>query len=187
MKELRDELFSKLCEELQSLDFRCRKTYRNFLRDMGNCSQLFHISFINHVFDFDVTADVSIRHHSVEEIMNLKNHYLKDSEKKRTATIGANLGNISGVGQIRWTVADKDDISVAVDEIVDYFKEVGLPFLERFSSLDETYKVLSADGKEASLICPFPENKDKSYASNRLAFSRQRQLTGRDTSKRIGV
>ena len=154
MKELRKELLLQLDERLRPLGFRKRE--QSFRRDLGPCRQAFHISFINHVGDFDVTADVGVRHHSVEDMLNEGQPHLKDSEKKETYTVGAELGNIIGTGQHRWTVVDTSDIPSVVDGIMNYFDSVGIPFLERFSSLKEVYRVLREDGAEARLICPIP-------------------------------
>lgn len=159
MKELRNELLLRLDDRLHPLGFRLRKTLRDFRRDAGQCSQFLHVAFINHSADFDVIADVAVRHHHVENVMNEERIYLKESEKKLTSTVGAELGNILGIGQHRWSVASERDIPLVVDGIVSYFERVGLPFLERFTSLEETFKVLSVNGSEANLICPLPEKR----------------------------
>ena len=75
--------------------------------------------------------------------------------------MGAELGNIMVTGQHRWTVNDEGDIPAAADGIVSYFRVVGLPFLERFSSLEETFRVLHEGGREARLICPFDDERAK--------------------------
>ena len=161
MKELRNELLLRLDDRLRPLGFRLRKTLRDFRRDVGQCSQSLHVAFINHSADFDVTANVAVRHHAVEDALNEERPYLKESEKKLTATVGAELGNILGVGQHRWAVASERDIPLVVDGIVSYFQRVGLPFLERFTSLEETFRVLSANGSEAKLISPLPEERTR--------------------------
>ena len=161
MKELRDALLMEVGERLRPLGFRARVSYRDFYRELGSCRQLLHISFINHKRDFDVTADVAVRHHVVEDVRNQGRPYLAEAEKKQTATIGAELGNIAGRGQHRWAIIDRNDIPSAADGIVSYFRGVGLPFLERFSSLRETFEVLRGGSKESRLICPFDDERAK--------------------------
>jgi hypothetical protein len=159
MKELRNELLLRLDDRLHPLGFRLRKTLRDFRREVRGCSQFLHIAFINHPSDFDVTADVAVRHHPVENMLNEERTYLKESEKKLTATVGAELGNILGIGQHRWTVANERDIPIVVDGVVNHFEKVGLPFLERFTSLEEVFRVLSVNRSEALLVCPLPEKR----------------------------
>ena len=159
MKELRKELLLRLDERLRPLGF--IKKGQSYRRELGRCRQAFHISFINHAGDFDVTADVAVRHHAVEGVLNNERAHLKDSEKTETYTVGAELGNIIGTGQHRWTVTDANDISAVVDSAMSYFARVGLPFLERFSSLEETYRVLRDGGSEAQEICPLPDERQR--------------------------
>jgi len=159
MKELRNGLLAQVGDRLRPLGFRPRKSYRDYYRDVGQARQFFQISFINLPSDFDVTANVAVRHHAVEDALNQKRSYLNEAEKKQTATVGAELGNIIGIGQHRWTVAVVDDIPFAADSIASYFERAGLPFLERFTSLEETFRVLRDDGKEAQLICPIPDKR----------------------------
>ena len=154
MKELRDDLLMTVGERLRPLGFRLRKSYRDFYRDVGPCRQFFHISFINRPGDFDVTADVAVRHHLVEDVLNQGRPYLKDTERKQTATVGAELGSILGTGQHRWTVSGASDIPFVAGSMASFFERAGLPFLERFTSLEETFRVLREDSKEARLICP---------------------------------
>ena len=161
MEELRNELLLRLDDKLRPPGFRLRKTLRDFRRDVGQSTQIFHVTFINHPGDFDVTVDVAVRHHRVEEALNEGRPDLKESEKKLTATVGAGLGNITGSGQHRWTVTSGHDIPLVVDGIVSNVEKVGLPFLERFTSLEETFRVLSLKGSEATLICPLPEKRAK--------------------------
>ena len=76
MKELRDALLLEVGKRLRAFGFSARKSSRDFYRDVGPCRQLFHISFINHEGDFDVTADVAVRHNVVEDARNQGRPYL---------------------------------------------------------------------------------------------------------------
>ena len=98
MKELRELLLQRLDEKLKSFGFRLRKTRQRFYKEAGQCRQIFHIAFINHSYDFDITADVAVRYHQIEDLINEENAYLSQAQKKSTATLGAELGNILGIG-----------------------------------------------------------------------------------------
>ncbi len=161
MKELQELLLQRLDEKLKSFGFRIRKTQQHFYKEAEQCRQIFHIAFINHSNDFDVIADVAIRHHQIEDLINEEKTYLSQAQKKSTATLGTELGNILGIGQQRWSIASKQDIPLVINDIIDYFQKLALPFLERFSSLEEVSKVLNENGKEANLICPISENRER--------------------------
>ena len=68
-----------------------------------------------------------------------------------TWTLGCELGNLTGEGQYRWSIADKADVVKAASGVVEKFRAVGLPYLERFSSLEIVLEVLSGDDKAAWL------------------------------------
>ena len=157
LADLRRTLLTELAAALASRGY--RKSGQSFRKEEGPHRLSLHVAFINHVDDFDVTADVAVRHHAVEEIRNLSNTLISAREKKETATIGAELGNLAGVGQHRWTVRERRDIEPVAADILEWFDRIGVPFLERFSSIGETARVLTQDGSEARLICPFPEKR----------------------------
>ena len=99
----------------------------------------FHISCINHPDDFDCTGDVAVEF---------------KANKVQLCIVGAELGNIKGVGQKRFTVGNKQQASETATAIYNYFNTVGLPFLEKYSVPNEVINILSVGDKEALLISP---------------------------------
>lgn len=97
------------------------------------------LSFISHAADFDVVADVAVEH--------LANG-------KRICIVVAERGNIAGPGQHRWPVSSDVQPQKASEGVHTFFNEVGLPFLQRFSSLTEVIRVLRNEPGTARLICP---------------------------------
>jgi len=125
LKLLRAGLLNRLAELLKPQGYRKRE--QSFHRESCLVRLSFHVEFINHAQDFDVTADVAIRHHAVEELLG---------SGKDVATIGAELGNIAGVGQHRWTLRVEADVAPVA--ILDWtttstFHRHGGPVLARFS------------------------------------------------------
>jgi hypothetical protein len=98
-----------------------------------------HLAFVNHTDDFDVVVDVAVE-------------FVRD--KATVCVVGAQLGNIAGVGQTRVEVRTPGDVAAAIDRILNEFQTVGVPFLERFSRPDEVLSVLRQGGREAALISP---------------------------------
>jgi hypothetical protein len=157
MKELRDKLLDEIALRLKPEGF--RKSEQTFARDFNGGRWFFHVAFIPHKADFDTTADVSVRHDAVERALHAGNSLTSEREKKKTATIGAELGNLRGTGQHRWTVRGERDVVPVVKSMLEILSEVGYPFLQRFSSLGETRRVLSEDSAFSRLICPFPDKR----------------------------
>jgi len=159
MDERRRQLLLEVGKTLAPLGFRKRE--QSFRREVAGCRQSLHLSFIPHRDDFDVTADVAVRHHALEDILNQDRASLTDAAKKDTCTVGAELGNIAGTGQHRWTVVTVRDVGPVVVGLEDLFLRVGLPWLDRFSSVKEIQRVLRDDRREAALICPIAQSREK--------------------------
>ena len=138
------ELHSMLIDALKSrLDgWNFIASQRHFEKRVDGKRWFLHLSFVNHQADFDAVANVA-----VEYVRNWK----------RVCIFGASLGNIEGIGQKRFGVSNPTDVPAAADGIVEQFRRVGLPFLERFSRPQEVLSVLKAGGGEALLISPFRE------------------------------
>lgn len=156
LKLLRAELLDRLAELLKPQGYRKRE--QSFHKESGPVRLSFHVAFINHAHDFDVTADVAIRHHAVEELLG---------SGKDVATIGAELGNIAGVGQHRWRVAAERDVEPVALSILEYFEQHGKSFLTRFADPAESLRVLEVNGAQARLICPIPDRRKRVVESLR--------------------
>ena len=138
------ELQTVLIQNLQALipDWRFNSRSHHFKRQADSVNWLFHIACVNHPGDFDAIGNVA-----VEFLAN----------KKIVAVVGAQLGNIAGVGQTRHTVTSSESSGQAANALVAEFQRVGLPFLERHSNPAIVLSVLQSGGAEASLISPLQE------------------------------
>ena len=138
------ELQIVLIRDMQALlpEWRFVSSSRHFKRQVGSVNWLFHIACINHHTDFDAIGDVAAE-------------FL--AARKPVAIIGAQLGNIAGVGQTRHVVTSPESASQAAQTLVAEFQRVGLPFMERYSSPASVLSVLQSGGAEASLISPLQE------------------------------
>lgn len=158
MKELRKRLLEEIGGRLKPDGY--QKSQQTFSRRFRGGTWFFHVAFIPHATDFDITADIAVRHDSIQEASRLYGHLDKRS-KKKTATLGVELGNLQGIGQHRWTVAKESDLAPVADSILEMFRRVGMPFLQRFSSLQETKRVFDSDERLARLICPVREYREE--------------------------
>jgi len=137
VSELQDEFIGELKELLP--EWRFVKSNRHFKLKRGNVVWLFHILCINHESDFDAVGDVALEYHA---------------GKDRFCTLGAELGNIEGSGQVRFPVSSPDTAISSAKSLYEFFVQVGQPFLHRFSNPNEVVSTLKLGGKEAILISP---------------------------------
>lgn len=135
------DLQSKLIDRLKELlpEWKFVKGDQTFKRVIDGNVWHFHISCINHAYDFDSTGDVAVEF---------------KSKKVRLCIVGAELGNIDGVGQKRFSTGNAQQAVESAEAIYSYFLKVGIPFLEKYSAPEEVVKTLKAGGKEAMLISP---------------------------------
>lgn len=134
-----------------------RKSTQSLYRKFPDRTDALHIAFVAHPDDFDFSLDVAIRFEAVEALRNRDRSDLSKKDAARTFSLGAELGNLAGTGNARWTIRSAPDVPRVARASLQLFRQVGLPFLERFSSLEEVDRVLHANGAEAELLAPIPQ------------------------------
>jgi hypothetical protein len=145
LKAWQETLLSTIGTKLRQYGLDKRKD-QSFYKKEPFGRATFHVSFINHQNDFDVTGDVAVRFDQTEE--------MADPDSKDSHTIGAELGNLKEGRQKRWTVTCVDDIPLIADAAVKAFAEIGLPYVEEFSDQARALDVLSGDGPDSWLHSP---------------------------------
>jgi hypothetical protein len=150
--DLQEEVLRQIAAYLASAGYRRRE--QSFVRDNPDGFWAVHVAFIPHRSDFDLTLDVAIRHNVVEERLDRTFAHLAPRDRRKTASIGVELGNYAEGQQHRWTIRQSVEVSPIVADMLKHYRQLGVPILERFSSLAELARVLEEDGREASLICP---------------------------------
>jgi hypothetical protein len=164
VKSLQKQLLREISVHMPQYGFSPRIWGQSFRRTepFGLCS--LHISFISHISDFDVTADVGLRINAVEKVLNSENKLLSEKEKGETFTVGAELGNIAEGKQRQWTISNVHQLSLVTGGILEIFERVGLPYLNKISNLDYLLYVLSNHDREAWLASPIHEHRCKTIA-----------------------
>ncbi len=137
ISELQSKLIDRMKEHLSEWKF--VKGDRTFKKMIDGNVWHFHISCINHSADFDCTGDVAVEF---------------KSEKVRICIVGAELGNIEGVVQKRFSVSNEQQVIESADALYNYFCAVGIPFLHRYNLPSVVVDTLISGGKEALLISP---------------------------------
>jgi hypothetical protein len=156
IKDTKQMLIRKVAEKIQQYGFDPKFREQSFYKKTPFGRLAFHLAFIPHPgIDFDITADIAIRFDSLEDLRNEQKDYLTKAQKKNTFSMGAELGNISEDRQKRWTVARPEDVEPVAQAILDTFASVGIPYLEKYSNMDNALEALSGDDWASSLHSPF--------------------------------
>lgn len=161
--ELGDALLAAIDASLRPRGYRRRQ--QAFQKDDKRSRRIFHLAFIPHPNDIDITADVAVRHHAVEALSVDDHPLVRPQDVAARATVGVELGNWADGRQHRWTLAASDQVEVVANNIMRQLIDVGEPFLDRFADLSEVRRVLEEDGPEARLICPSVERRAKIMAA----------------------
>ena len=153
-KRLQNQLLEVVGTQLSQYGFNPKPKGQSFQRKEEFGKTSCHLSFIRHESDFDITADVAIRFDTLQDLVTEHMNDLSEKEKREMFSMGAELGYLSGGGQQRWTVVSEIDVAPVATKIVELFKTVGEPFLNKYSSLNEAYKVFSGDDNKSGYLRP---------------------------------
>ena len=136
------EMQNHFIDELKALlpEWKFIKSQRHFKKVQEDTIWYFHISCINHPGDFDAVGDVAVEF---------------KAGKERICIVGAELGNIEGSGQKRFTVSNELEAKASAVSLHEYFMKYGLPFLRKYNNPVEVVSTLKNGGKGAMLISPF--------------------------------
>lgn len=144
-------LMEEVTRLVEPLGYKPLLTQQMFVKKFAGGKAALHLAFIKHPEDFDVVANVAIRLNQLEDILNGARPYLNDHKKRNTYSFGAELGNISGVGQRRWKVKSLHDIEDVAQQLVSYFTVVGVPFIASISTIEDAYRIMTSTTERAQL------------------------------------
>ena len=151
-------ILSGMSERLLRFGFDPKPSGQSFYRKLNGGTWAFHLAFIPHKQDMDLTADVALRLDVVEELVNKHDTKRKASEKRLSMTLGGELGNVSQGRFKRWTVTELGDVPIICNQVADAFRTIGIPFLASHFSLPAVNRALvsttSADRILAPLLGP---------------------------------
>jgi hypothetical protein len=175
MKETREALHQALCKRLEPLGFKYKASEHSHLRPIAVGRHSFHIAY--HYYDhLCVAADVAVRLDELEDLLNTTRSWMSPREKRATYSLGAELGNIAGTGYRSWDVPSLDEVDRVADDVVASFKAIGLPYLERASTLESAYRLLTSPGRSAWLHAPFHWDRAACVVGLAMLTNREQKL-----------
>jgi hypothetical protein len=176
IKELQDALLAVLDRALIEYGLRRPARSQSFYGKTPWGRRAFHIAFIKHSDDCDVTADVAVRIDELERLVNANNPRIAESERKKTFSLGAELGNLSEGGQKRWTLAGHQDVTPVASAILATFRNVGLPYIEKYSNPQNAFEAIKANDRPSWLHSPFHGERCKQIIALALLLHRVHEL-----------
>ncbi len=115
--------------------------------------------------DFDVVVDVAIRMDAVQDMIQESDSLMTSSDRRNSATIGCELGNLMGKGQHRWMVSSEEDVKLVASQIDAACRQTILPFIGRYSDFAYALETLMRDEKTARLISPIDDKRSKTVVA----------------------
>jgi len=156
IKRLQKLLLNEMASVVEKYGFERKVHGQSFRMPKPFGWAAFHLSFVPHAeIDFDVIANVALRVDAVQELIHQDGNDLSKKEKQATATFGCELGNLSQGKQRRWKIASENDIKPVMASIENALVTTALPYIERYSNLEEMFEVLCRNDRDAWLHSPF--------------------------------
>ncbi len=152
ISELKQAILDFLRQELAPSGF--RPSHQTFYRKTAVGKEILHIALIKGRSEIEIKANIDIRHNELERLYNT---LLGESPNTPTATIGAEFGKLLGSeSSMVWIVKDISDVPIVGNSILKILWSDGLPFLEKYASLEKIFEVLDAEDPPRQSFCPIP-------------------------------
>lgn len=175
MKEIREALHQALCKRLEPIGFRYKASEHGHIRPTAIGRQSFHIVYL-YYDHMCVTANVAVRFDELEDLLNATRSWLSPLERRRTYSLGAELGKIAGTGYLRWDVPSLNEVERVANDVVARFRSDGLPYLERVSSLESAYQLLAQPGCDPWLHGPLLWDRAQRLVGLAMLTNREQEL-----------
>lgn len=150
-----DALMGELALRLATVGFIPMRRDQAFRRGRPDGADIVHLSFVRHPTSFDTTMDVAVRIDAIEEIVGASNAVLSASARKKTATVGVEIGNLSQGSHLAWNIDELTAIDRVALDIFLHVARFGLPFFARFGDIATVTTMLCRDDPEAMRYSPF--------------------------------
>lgn len=173
MRVAEASLFRLLGLRMQALGFTHQPVHQAFWKHVPVGAWVVHVSVIKHESDLDLTMDVAVRVDAVENCINRWNAGLTAADKKRTVTVGAELGNIVDGRPRRWTIAGPSECTEVADAMVEEFEKFGAPYLTRMSNLEALLDAIATGDRSSWLHSPIHGIRSKKAVALALVLGKR--------------
>lgn len=146
------KLFSHIEDELNAIGVVSRRLGQSFRWRSPTGVNALHVSVIRHPTDLDLTVDVAVRIDALEELM--LRHLPSSSNPSKFFSFGAELGAISGQGQLRWTIAELEACAAVARDMVSRFRDIGVQYLTKLGDPETAFLLLRGNARETWVHSP---------------------------------
>jgi hypothetical protein len=119
---------------------------------------------------------VPIRFDAVEDLIHRSDKLLSPKAKAETFTLGAELGNLERGEPFRLTLATHGDVLNIAEGTMTKLESVGLPYIERYSSPEAAYSLLSKDDRTVWMHAPIHAERAKRACALLVIMGRQSEV-----------
>ena len=158
--QARRELLERIATRVAPLGYKGRISDQVFRQKTAIGWRSLHLTSAYDPEFWVANIHVALRVDAVEELTSVGVD-IPARDRKRSATIGGEIGNIADGRWRPWHIRYGDDLERIADEMVRAFISFGLPYLERVSNLEILLDILSnegvgAEGEQAmpEVVCP---------------------------------
>jgi hypothetical protein len=136
LSQLKASLFESVSKELVPQGFKLRASKESFIRRRNGASDIFQLTCKDGKPGWKVEPGVAVRVERVEEIFHWTSGF-KPQYHSGTATVGAFVGHLlaGSILAYNFFLVSDSDLALVAEQCLRIFREVGLPYYERWGSL----------------------------------------------------
>lgn len=169
---IKKALLSALAKRLASSGFHLREKEQAFDRELNHVRQSLFIMCVANPRALVFTVSAGVRFHQLEDLvdrMNVPNPLATREHNESRSTLGRQLGTrLGGLFLKNWTLSSLDDVDELAKDMENFLVREGLPFLERYSSMETALASLVKDDSEANELMPLDDVRAKNAVA--MAF-----------------
>lgn len=148
---LKTEFLNELSKKLLEYNFILKKASSEFIKKNRGSFLNYSLVFLSRDEGWEINPTMGIRINSIEEIYHTTSGF-EEKYQKSTPTISTSIESFLNDGkEHRFTLEEENQINNAVIVFLDIFRNISLPFFEKYSSLKAIDAVLNENPQDTSL------------------------------------
>ena len=149
---LKNEVLARLDEKLKSFGYKLSKSMCEFTKKTDFGWNKYQIVFLIRDHGWELKPSLLLRFDVVENLF----HQISDFDKKYqkgTPTIGTSIECLSdsSITQTKFELIDEAQINCVVNDLVELFESIAVPFFEKFDKLSSIDEKLNSNIEDTSL------------------------------------
>jgi hypothetical protein len=147
--------YHELARRVALHGFTYEATLKRYVRPTESAKQVILLNVAKFKTEIHVAVEAGIRFEALERAINDAREDLDDLTKAVTLSLGCELGSYHfGIRRV-WTIRKESETAKAAEEMLRLVELAGLPFFEKYSTMDKAFPAFSGDDKESEAVDPF--------------------------------